>query len=362
VILLNFWVHHMNHDIMSQGCFLRELYLLLSSTSPEAVQLPKLPVQYVDYAYWQRQMASRGLYDIEPLLQELAPHHSLVLDLPCDHPRPKSWTFRGDRVVTKLDVEGKVPHHEGVTPFIVFLTAFFIQLSKASGQETVVLGVPYHGRDQACLEPLCGYFINMVPVVSVLKKGITVSQALRQVQTRWTKAAESSHVPFLYLMDQLTQKHGFRVDPARNPLFQAMLNYRKDATKPLVDTRFLSQPVHQVEAHVDLDVQVDQVGTRGTLITHNYCTDLFAPRTAELFAAQYMAILRCFTSAQWSAVDVYRLPKDVSTVNDVQEAPVMSPEKQYDMFAPLFDHLGLPVVQRPLVVENKAGTILVGAC
>merc|ERR1719199_695730 len=119
-------------------------------------------------------------------------------------------------------------------------------------------------------------------------------------------------------MDQLRQQLRFQDDPQRNPIFQAMLNYRKDATKPLIDNRFMSQPVHQVEAHVDFDVQIDQVGSRGTLVTHNYCTDLFGPRTAELFAAQYMAILRCFTAMEWSPVDVYRLPADISTVRDVQ--------------------------------------------
>jgi hypothetical protein len=363
LILLNFWVHHMNHDIMSQGVFMRELHMLLNATPEAPARLTELSVQYVDYAFWTRECAKKGLYDAGPLLEDLGPLVSerLVLDLPTDFPRPKTWTFKGDRVVSKLDFEGKVDQ-EGITPFIVFLTAFFVQLSKASSQETVVMGVPYHGRDQACLEPLCGYFINMVPVVSTLKPGITVVQAMHHVRERWARAAESSHIPFLYLMDQLRQQLRFQDDPQRNPIFQAMLNYRKDATKPLIDNRFMSQPVHQVEAHVDFDIQIDQVGSKGTLITHNYCTDLFGPRTAEIFAAQYMAILRCFTTKQWASVDVYRLPADIATVRDVQEAPVMSPEKQYELFAPILQHLGLSHLQPPLIVENKANTIFVSAC
>jgi len=362
LMLLNLWVHHMNFDIMSQGCFLRELYLLLSSTSVEATSLPTLPVQYVDYAYWSRQAAENGLYDASPIIKELAPHAGLVLDLPCDFPRPSRWSFLGDRVVTTLDSELVLPH-EGITPFIAFLAAFFIQLSKVSGQENVIIGVPYHGRDQACLEPLCGYFINMVPVVNEAKHGTSVLSALTNVRDRWLRAAESSHVPFLYLMDKLYKEQGFLKDPSRNPVFQAMINYRKDSTVALPDSRFLAQPVHQVEAHMDFDMQIDQVGRNTTVITHNYCTSLFLPRTAELFAAQYMAVLRCLTSASWAKVDVYRLPSNSRAIDDIEQASVLSPETQYDMFQPLFEHLGVARWKPPLLVESdSSGGIMVSAC
>jgi hypothetical protein len=363
LVLLNMWVHHMNFDIISQGCFMRELHLLLGANKPQDVELSELPIQYVDFANWSRQAAKKGLYNVAPIVSELAPHAGRHLELPSDFPRPRRWTFRGDRVVTVLEQELDLSHHQGITPFIAFLTAFFIQLAKTSCQEAIILGIPYHGRDQACLEPLCGYFINMVPVAYEMKNGTTVGQAVSQVHAKWQRAAEHSHVPFLYLMEALVKEHGFKPDPSRNPIFQAMLNYRRDATKPLPDRRFLSQPVHQVEAHMDFDLQIDQVGKNKTLITHNYCTDLFAPRTAELFAAQYMAILHCLTSPRWSLVDVYRLPPNLKTVEDVEKAPAISPERQYDTFVPLFEHLGIADWKPALLVEsNSNGDILVGSC
>merc|ERR1711933_136536 len=112
----------MNFDIISQGCFLRELYLLLRSNNVQA--------------------AESNLYDVSPLVEMLEPHAGLVLDLPCDFPRPKQWSFRGDRVTTTLDSEIVIPH-EGITPFVAFLTAFFIQLARVSGQEHIIMGVPY---------------------------------------------------------------------------------------------------------------------------------------------------------------------------------------------------------------------------
>jgi hypothetical protein len=155
-------------------------------------------------------------------------------------------------------------------------------------------------------------------------------------------------------MDKLYKDHGLLKDSSRNPIFQAMLNYRKDSTRAISDRRFLVQQVHQVEAHMDFDVQIDQVGKSTTVITHNYCTSLFLPRTAEIFAAQYMAVLRCMTSTKWAMVDVYRLPSNIQSVDDIEHAPSLSPETQCETFQPIFDHLGVSSYKPPLLVERNS--------
>mmetsp|Transcript_73682 Transcript_73682/g.134746 ORF Transcript_73682/g.134746 Transcript_73682/m.134746 type:complete len:1005 (-) Transcript_73682:73-3087(-) len=360
LILLNLWVHHMNYDIVSQGILLQELHTLLCSPSPSSALLPELAIQYADFAYWSRHCAAQGFYDVTPFMEDLAPHMSLVLELPADLPRPRQWTFRGDCVTTRFAGDLEIPF-EGVTPFMVFLAAFFIQLSRSSGQQAVIIGVPYHGRDQADLEFLCGNFVNVVPVVNELTHGTTVEKAVQGIRARWMQVAQHSSVPFLYLLDRLKLERGFRSNPSRNPIFQAMLNYRKDVMKPLREKRFLMQPVHQVHAHMDFDMMVDQVASGETLITHNYCADLFKPRTAERFAGQYLAVLSAISRPWWSSVDVWRLPSTVKAVREVEEAPAMSPERYRDTIGPVLEQLGLLGAKKPIVVDRSStGAIMVG--
>jgi len=337
LVLIILWAHHMNFDILSQGCLYRELYLILTGRENE---LPELLVQYGDYAHWQRQCVSTTVFDVAPLLEELAPHAARVLDLPIDKPRPKKWTFKGDRVTTRLLEEVTFP--EGVTPFVAHVTAFLIQLWKSSSQEVVVLGLPYHGRDHACLEPLCGYFINMVPLVAEAGRSTTVAQALAQTKERWRKAVEHADVPFLEVVDGLTKHHGVRFAPGHNPLFQAMLNYRAEAGRLVQDGRFRPQPTHHVEGHMDLDVQVDRDAS-GIVITHNYCTDLFLPRTVERFAAQYMAALRAISMPAWGPVELWRVPPTANLVADVAVAPALSPELVMERLLPLFARTQQPL-------------------
>mmetsp|Transcript_27547 Transcript_27547/g.86874 ORF Transcript_27547/g.86874 Transcript_27547/m.86874 type:complete len:536 (+) Transcript_27547:1-1608(+) len=353
LVLVLLWLHHMNFDILSQGILHGELLALLSSRESTlgraAARLPALPVQYVDFSLWSRRCVAEGLHGAEPVLAELAPHASRPLDLPLDRPRPRRWTFQGDRVVTHLARGPELRHHGGgLTPFIAHLAAFLIQLWKSSGQESVVVGVPYHGRDMACLQPLCGYFINMLPVVGRATTLTTVSGALSQAREQWQRALDHASVPFLHVVDSLNKQH-VQPDPSRNPIFQAMLNYRAETMKPLRDQRFRPQQVHQLEGHMDLDVQVDP-GEPGVVVTHNYCTSLFEPRTAERFAAQYMAALRAISLEGWKDVQTWRLPSAPRLLEDVQDAKPISLEHSARKLTPL-----LAEMHHPVVVGGPAG-------
>jgi len=346
LVLLALWVHHMNFDILSQGVFHGELLALLSSRGPSleraAARLPELPVQYVDFSLWSRRCVAEGHVRAEALLGELAAHVPRGLDLPLDRPRPRHWTFQGDRVAALLP-RGPRPPGGDATPFVAYLAAFFIQLWKCSGQEAVIVGVPYHGRDLSCLQPLCGYFINMLPVLGEATSQTTVAGALAQTRERWQHAMDHAAVPFLHLVDSLNKQH-LQPDPSRNPVFQAMLNYRAETLKPLGDERFRVQQVHQLEGHMDLDLQIDSAGGSGVIVTLNYCTSLFEARTAERFAAQYLAALRALSLEAWSRVQAWRLPGAPRLLEDVQEAKPISLEYSAQKLTPLLAEMHEPVL------------------
>lgn len=321
LVLLIVWAHHMNFDTISQGCFYRDLYLLLSCREKE---LPHLPVQYVDYAHWSRRCFEFGEIDPAPALDALLPSVGRSLDLPLDLPRPAKWTYRGDCVTTVLPVGPEFPH-TGITPFIGYLTAFFIQLWKLTGQQTVWIGVPYHGRDQDEVKDLCGNFSNLVCVEGEVNRGVTVSEAVQNIKRAWHRAMEHSNVPFLHLVDAMHKDAGANFDGTRHPVVQAFLNYRVDSGEAVADGRFRRQPVHQMEGLVDLEFVIDK-GPGGVIITMNYSTDLFLPRTAERFAAQYLACLKAVSMKEWAQVECWRIPYAPSLIDDVTQATSVTPE------------------------------------
>jgi len=177
------------------------------------------------------------------------------------------------------------------------------------------------------LKPLCGCFINMIPVIGTATRPTnTVQGALDHVYEQWVSMASCADVPFLAVMDKLVKEHNITFSPSRNAVFQAMLNYRVDLPKLIPDDRFRFQPVHHLEGHMDFDLQVDDCGDN-LVFTHNYCTSLFKPSTAECFVSHFFAILRAITRPAWLGVEIAELPKSQAAVDDVEDAPAMSWER-----------------------------------
>eukprot|EP00929_Paragymnodinium_shiwhaense_P095263 TRINITY_DN56294_c0_g1_i1.p1 TRINITY_DN56294_c0_g1~~TRINITY_DN56294_c0_g1_i1.p1 ORF type:complete len:520 (+),score=129.95 TRINITY_DN56294_c0_g1_i1:116-1675(+) len=353
LILLIMWAHHMNFDMYSQKHFYQDVYLIL--TGREAA-LPVLHMQYMDFARWQRASLASGEIDPTPMVEDMLRLVKHALDLPLDKERPKRWTFNGDSVSVRLP--GDLEFREGVSPFVAHLTAFFIALWKSTGQEMVALGVPFHGRtkeaaapapparplfgrrhtamelphvdenklhEQASLDHLYGYFINMLVVVGEAKADMTVAEALAATKHGFATARQRARIPYLQVIDDLVKSHGARFDPSRNPLFQAMLNYRVKIGSLAPDPRFRLQAAHNVEGHMDVDVQVDWAAD-GTIVTFNYCVDLFHARTVERLAARYVAALHCCAKADWADVEIWRLPDEPELVDAITAAAATTPE------------------------------------
>ena len=289
------WIHHMNFDILSMGCFLREFHVLMTAEDPLDAQLPKLSLQYADFAAWQRACVLAGNIATMPLLDALRAVKeatgSFQLDLPTDKPRPRHWTFSWNRTVVALPFLLQV-REAGITPFSAYLAALVIQMAKASFQQNIIVGVPYHGRDDAGLEPLCGYFINMLPVIGACSSKDTTLTVLQQTRGAWLSAMKSAAVPFLHVVDKLTQEQGTPFDPSRNPIFQTMLNYLAEALSHRGDDRMMMQQVHQLEGHIDMDVQIDRTSRGGVTIMHSYCAELFNASTVEAYSMFYVSIVR----------------------------------------------------------------------
>ncbi len=225
ILILN--NHHIISDGWSAGILFEELALLYRAFSQDqSPQLPPLPVQYSDYAVWQREWLDGDVLEreVDYWKQQLADAPAL-LELPTDRPRPAVLTDRGARKRIQLPAElteriKTLSQREGVTLFMTFLATFQLLLSRQSGQDDIVVGSPIAGRTRAEIERLIGFFLNTLVLRTRLSGDPTFRDLLRRVRDVALEAYAHQHLPFERLIEELQPAR----DLSHTPLFQVFLN------------------------------------------------------------------------------------------------------------------------------------------
>ncbi|WP_444546333.1 non-ribosomal peptide synthase/polyketide synthase [Archangium lansingense] len=290
-------MHHIVSDGWSMGILVREvagLYEAYSKGKPSP--LAELPVQYADYAAWQREWL-RGEVLEEQLgywrnqLEGAPP----VLELPTDKPRPAAQTYRGEsrHAVWPKElwraVEG-LSRREGATPFMVLLAAFQTVLSKYSGQEDVSVGSPIAGRTHAQTEGLIGFFVNTLVMRTKLSREQSFRELLGQVREVTLGAYAHQDVPFEKLVEELRPERSLN----HSPLFQVTLTLQN--TPVTADVKLEELRLQGVEAEgktskFDLSLLVEEV-PEGVAATVNYNSDLFEAATMERLLGHLRVLLK----------------------------------------------------------------------
>ncbi|HSF39107.1 MAG TPA: non-ribosomal peptide synthase/polyketide synthase [Thermoanaerobaculia bacterium] len=213
-------VHHIVADGWSLGLLTREL-----GAAYRGLALPELPVQYADYAVWQRSWLSGAVLDAQIAYWREKLADPPALDLPTDRPRPAVQTWRGAGVPHTLAPEltgrlAALARREGATLFMVLLAAFSALLARLSGQDDVVVGAPVAGRVREETEPLVGCFLNNVALRTSLSGTPSFRELLARARATALEAYAHQDVPFEKLLEELAPKR----DLSRTPIFQVFLN------------------------------------------------------------------------------------------------------------------------------------------
>jgi amino acid adenylation domain-containing protein len=224
-----FAVHHIVSDAWSAAVLVREVVSLYSALARgESSPLPDLPIQYADFAVWQRQWLRPEKLSAEvDFWQRQLAGELPVLDL-ADRPRPPVMTHRGANrsAVLADDLLAGVralSRSQGTTSFMTLLAAFEVVLSHQSGATDVLVGTNVLGRNQTRTEGLIGFFLNMVVLRTDLSGNPTFAQLLARVRDTAIQAYAHQDLPF----DQLVEILKPRRDPSRHPLFQVKVDYQK---------------------------------------------------------------------------------------------------------------------------------------
>ncbi len=293
--LLLLTVHHIAADGWSMGILAREVSTLYRAfTRGEPPPLPALPIQYADFAAWERARVAGGA--LQPSLAHLRERLAgplPVLDLPHDRPRPALPSLRSGFVRLAIPA----PLHEaivalgkahGATLFMTLLAGFFALLSRSSGQDDLLVGCPVAGRAHTDTEGLIGLFINTVVLRADLSGDPSFGAHLSRVRARVIEAFTHQELPFARLVSELRPARSLGVAP----LFQAAFILQDEATGAL-DLEGASVTTLPFDnGTIDLDLAFEIVaGPRGLTGTLRYDAALFDPATAERLLARYQAIL-----------------------------------------------------------------------
>jgi FkbH-like protein len=293
VLLLN--MHHIVSDGWSMGIFFRELMAFaLSGSDGESGPLQPLPLQYADFALWQRSWLQGKELErqVEYWRKQLgdAPDR---LALPADYARPEVQAYRGGRLYFKLNKELSTGLHtlsrrEGATLFMTLLAGFDALLWRYSGQTDIVVGSPVANRSRAELEGLIGFFANNLVLRARLSGDMRFSELLSQIKETCLRAYQHQDLPFEKLVDELQPKR----DLSRNPLFQVMFILQNTPLEDLAVSGLMveSLDVEPDAAQFDLRMSLRDMpaGLSGYL---EYNTDLFDAETIGLLADLYEHIL-----------------------------------------------------------------------
>lgn len=290
ILFLNF--HHIACDAWSVGTLLSELatlYDTYSKGNPSPLQ--ELPVQYADYASWQRNRLTGTVLEHQlnywRRQRDGAPP---LLDLPTDCARPPVQTFRGSVEVANFSPALAIAlkafsQREGVTLFMTLLAAFYVLLYRHSGQQDITVGSPISNRNKTGLEGLVGLFVNTLPLRFNLSGNPTFKQLLSHVREMVLGAYENQEVPFEVLVRDLQPERNL----SSSPLFQvffAIENIRPGAADFKVEMDFVSTATSKF----DLSLYVREF-SGGMSAELEYCTDLFHRETIRRMLDHYTVLL-----------------------------------------------------------------------
>jgi amino acid adenylation domain-containing protein len=309
VLLLT--VHHIVFDGWSIAVLIRELGQLYGAyCAGKPNPLPPLPIQYADYAQWQREWMRGARLDSllsywRNRLLDASPH----LDLPLDRPRSNIQSYRGETAPIALDPDlterlRALAQGNGTTLFTVLYAAWAILLARLSGQEDIVVGTPVANRAQTELQQLIGFFSGTLVLRAEVSGDLRLSEFLRRTKLQAMEAFDHQDLPFEKLVEVLQPERSL----SRNPIFQVMFAWQNALQS---DLRLPGLSVSLLEsvdepAIVDFLLFLREEGRQVTGFA-NYASDILSRATIARWMDCYVELLREMTRNADPAIGELRI-------------------------------------------------------
>ena len=294
-------LHHIAADGWSMAVLYRELGVFYTAFSSGGIPLlPELPIQYADYASWQREhLQGETLQRLVEFWRRRMADAPPLLSLPADRHRPPEQSHRGavctaifpSELLARLHVFGR---GQRVTLFMTLLAAFKVLLHRYTGQEDLVVGSPLAGRDRAETEGLVGLFINTLVLRTNLAGDPTFIELLGRVRDTMLAAYDYKELPFDKLVEELQPKRDLSYDPVCQVVFALQNMPASSLELPGLSTSI--EPVYTGTAKADLSVWASEEPA-GLSVCAEYNTDLFDAGTVERLLGHFRTILEAVVAS-----------------------------------------------------------------
>ena len=323
ILMLN--MHHIATDGYSRSMLYRDLTKIYDALATgNDPHLPDLAIQYADYAVWQRNWLDGGVADaqLDYWKQKLARAPSR-LDLPADFPRPPVRSYVGDNMSMMLGIETRealrgAARGADATLFVGLLSALAALLSRYAGQEDVVIGTPFAGRNRTELEEIVGYFINPLALRIDLSGDPTFHELLRRARETTLEAFAHADVPYEMVVRATNPER----DLSQTPVFQALIVFHNPAWQTQ-RPKFEPEGIRCTEishekgwAKFDLLLGMSERKT-GLNTTWEYSTELFKDSTVRRMMDHFRALVDS------AANNPHRRLSQLSMLSEAERAKVL---------------------------------------
>ncbi|MFG1954931.1 amino acid adenylation domain-containing protein [Micromonospora sp. NPDC048830] len=325
--VLVFSAHHIVFDGYSIRLFneeVRELYHATAAARP--AQLPALPIQHADYAVWQQQWLEeeRLRPHLDYWKEQLADAPELI-SLPLDKPRPAVQSFRGANLTGSLSSEvtqqlKQVSGENQTTHFITALSAFAVLLSRYSGQEKVVIGVPIANRNRIETEPLIGFLVNTVALCVDLQGNPGFADVLKQVRWKLLDAQSHQEIPFEKIVEELNPERSSSYSPIFQVMFTGLDKLFEETPEEQEEPAWMREVLDEGIGIAKFDLLFSIQEKAGALqYGFEYNTDLFEERTVVGMAEHFEVLIQEALSAPDKPVSELPLLSAAQVVQRLEE-------------------------------------------
>ena len=281
-----------SHHIIMDGTSLNNLIIEFERLY-NGENLKRIPIQYKDYAVWENKFnESESIKEYEKYwINKFKDAELSQLNLPYDYKISTNRSYAGKKISNVIDKRKfrKIERYAkkiGASPYMLFISAFFILLYKYTGQEEITLGSPYANREINETKRVIGMFVNNIVVKANMNSELTFQEFLDSMKEQILDDISNQPYPF----DMLVKKLGIKVDNSRNPLFDVMFTYQNKEENILrLDDK--ETQIIEIENDISKFNLSLEIKPKTNTINIEYCTDLFKRQTIEKLFEHYMNVI-----------------------------------------------------------------------
>uniref|UniRef100_A0A1D9G7P5 Carrier domain-containing protein n=1 Tax=Moorena producens (strain JHB) TaxID=1454205 RepID=A0A1D9G7P5_MOOP1 len=349
-------MHHIVSDGWSMGILIEELSSLYQAfAASEPSPLPELPIQYADFALWQRQWLSGEILENQlNYWKEAIDGAPELLQLATDYPRPTVATYQGRTESFSLNTEltqklQTLSRDSGTTLFMTLLAAFGTLLHRYSGQEDILIGTPIANRNRREIEPLIGFFVNTLVIRTDLSGNPSFQELLRRVRSVSLDAYAHQDVPFEKLVEQLQPERSL----SYNPLFQVFFNMLNLSEKQLEVPGVNLEPFDTIEeaaSKFDLTLYAAEKNQKIQLkLVYN--AELFLPERIRVFLNQFHYLIPQIVAAPNHPISSYSLVTPESK-HLLPDPKAVLPQPPYELVTTMFTSWAKRTPAQPAICQG----------